>query len=292
MKERYKLAYPIRPHGEFFEVKGVTMCISVKGSGDKIIVLLSGIASPSPIIEMEALTSFLIEKYTVVTLEYPGYGLSNPPKTERICKNIAEEIHEALNKLGFSRYSIAAHSISGVYSLYYANKYSNEIETIIGIDSSVPEQIDNKKMTGNLIAYAERNYNRKNSGFLWWIAGYTAKRLLRCSKDYKYSREDIKVYGLLSSLNLASKSVLEEYRNIPRNFGKIRDLKYPSNIPVLFILSKKSVRSYKDWYILHEEILGRNKGKIIILKGGHYLHLTQPQKVAEEMDEFINSIKQ
>ena len=32
------------------------------------------------------------------------------------------------------------HSMSGLYALYYANKYSAEVEGVIGIDMSLPEK--------------------------------------------------------------------------------------------------------------------------------------------------------
>ena len=39
-----------------------------------------------------------------------------------------------------------AHSIGGLYSVYYANTYPEEIQGFIGIDSSVPKQNENEPM--------------------------------------------------------------------------------------------------------------------------------------------------
>lgn len=33
------------------------------------------------------------------------------------------------------------HSISGIYSLYYANKYPDEIQSVVGIDFTLPQAL-------------------------------------------------------------------------------------------------------------------------------------------------------
>lgn len=34
------------------------------------------------------------------------------------------------------------HSVSGIYSMYYANKYPDEIKEIIGIDCTLPQVVE------------------------------------------------------------------------------------------------------------------------------------------------------
>ncbi len=80
----------------------------------------------------------LAQHFTVVTIEPLGYGLSDETGEERTIENIVKELHECRKKLGYSRYFLLGHSISGVYALYYANCYRDELEGFIGIDTSVP----------------------------------------------------------------------------------------------------------------------------------------------------------
>ena len=80
----------------------------------------------------------LAQHFTVVTIEPLGYGLSDETGEERTIENIVKELHECIKKLGYSRYFLLGHSISGVYALYYANCYRDELEGFIGIDTSVP----------------------------------------------------------------------------------------------------------------------------------------------------------
>ncbi|HEX3078608.1 MAG TPA: alpha/beta hydrolase, partial [Lachnospiraceae bacterium] len=127
-------------YGQMVEVDDKNMCVDIKGSGEKVIVLLPGFASISPVLEMASLADVLKESYTVITIEPFGYGLSDQTGKERTIENITEELHTVLSKLGYSKYTIMAHSLSGLYSIYYTNKYPNEVEAFVGIDSSVPKQ--------------------------------------------------------------------------------------------------------------------------------------------------------
>lgn len=52
------------------------MCVSIDGSGKEILVIFPCYGSPSPILEIKALVSFLSKKYTVVTVEGFGNGQS------------------------------------------------------------------------------------------------------------------------------------------------------------------------------------------------------------------------
>lgn len=64
-----------------------------------------------------------------------GYGLSDQVDTERSIENIIEELYTCLEEIGVHQYYLMAHSISGLYSLYYANTYPEKIHGFIGIRS-------------------------------------------------------------------------------------------------------------------------------------------------------------
>ena len=67
-------------YGQMVEVGGENICVDIKGNGEKVIVLLPGFASISPILEMAPLADKLKDEYTVVTVEPFGYGLSDKTK--------------------------------------------------------------------------------------------------------------------------------------------------------------------------------------------------------------------
>ena len=120
-------------YGKLVEISNGKICIDVQDTGQKIVVLLTGAGSPSPVLEMAPLSEKLSGDFTVVTIEYFGYGLSDIVKSNRTIENICEEIHAVLQQLGYTRYVLMAHSISGIYGLYYTNIYPNEVQSFVGI---------------------------------------------------------------------------------------------------------------------------------------------------------------
>ena len=123
--------------GEQREIKfdnGKAMHAYVKGSGSKTIVILSGWGTKDPIDDFKTLADKLSDKFRVVILEYFGYGKSAN-------ESIVNEIRTALGKLGIEAlYILMPLSMSGLYCLYYASKYSEEVEGIIGLDMSLPQK--------------------------------------------------------------------------------------------------------------------------------------------------------
>jgi hypothetical protein len=57
-------------YGRLIDVNNGKMCVNVQGNGSKIVVLLTGAYSPSPVLEMAPLAEKLGDKFTIVTIEY------------------------------------------------------------------------------------------------------------------------------------------------------------------------------------------------------------------------------
>ena len=99
----------------------------------------------------------------MITVEPFGYGLSDQVDTERSIENIIEELYTCLEEIGVHQYYLMAHSISGLYSLYYANTYLEKIHGFIGIDYSVPKQNENEPFNTTklnfLMAYLSKAKN-------------------------------------------------------------------------------------------------------------------------------------
>lgn len=113
----------------------------VKGSGNKTIVMLSSWGADSPIDDFFPLYEKLSKDYKVVVLEYFGYSGSDITSDERTNAAMVQEIRTALCKLNINPpYILMPHSMSGLYSLYYANNYPSEVSGIIGIDMSLPQR--------------------------------------------------------------------------------------------------------------------------------------------------------
>lgn len=242
-------------------IENKTIRAYVKGSGDHTIVLLSGWSTEDPINDFNPLVEKLSDEYRVVVLEYFGYGSSSQTSTERSNKNIVEEIRTALAKLEIKPpYILMPHSMSGLYSLYYANHYPEEVEGIIGIDMSLPQK------------QLER-----------WPT----------NKDFD---EKAKISSPSNELN---ETMVNQWNKFRENSEELQDTKYSSTLPVLSFLATEQIESVNDlikkgemktsWEQMNRDMITNDAiQNIKILAGEHYLHHDQADQIAKLSKEFIS----
>lgn len=261
--------------------------VSVSGSGKEVILILGRKTSPSSIIEMKPLVHFLEDQYTIVTLDYPGSGSSDNYHSMRTLDNITEEIHEVMELLGYTKYTIASLAYAGLYSLYYINKYADEVKAVIGIDSFVAKQRNNETHEENLRFVNDVLIEFHNSSFAQWIVEKAAAWYLKRTKSYVYTQSEIEIYSNTAAYMYKNMTLLDEYKCPNENFETLNNISFPLNIPALFILSRRRIKKFKCWYDLHKNLLNNNNSKIVTLNGGKNLHLKQPERLAEEIKAFL-----
>lgn len=238
------------------EVNGKTMKAHVKGSGEKTIVMLSDWGTDSPIDDFFPLYEELSKDYKVVVLEYFGYFGSDVTNDERTNAAMVQEVRTALNKLNINPpYILMPHSMSGLYSLYYANNYPSEVSGIIGIDMSLPQM--------QLERWNEETFEKA-----------------------KLSQES-------SNLNI---SKINQWNKFYDNSKELKDLKYPSNLPVLAFLTKKQLKDVDEmieygamqtsWIQMNDNMItNANIQTRRILEGENFS--TQSNEIMKASIEFI-----
>lgn len=252
--------------------------VLVSGSGEEVILILGRRTSPSSIIEMKPLVHFLEDQYTIVTLDYPGSGSSDNYHSMRTLDNITSELHEVMELLGYTKYTIVSLAYAGLYSLYYANKYADEIKAIVCIDSFVAEQIKNETHKENLGVVNDILEEFHNSSFAQWIIEKVSAWYLKRVKSYVYTQNEIEIYSNTAAYMYKNMTLLDEYKCLDENFETLDNISFPLNIPALFILSKYRSKKNNGWYGLHKNLSGNSGSKIVTLKGGKNLHLKQPER--------------
>jgi pimeloyl-ACP methyl ester carboxylesterase len=276
--------------GDDVFVKGKNIRVSLAGEGDKTIVLLSGMGTPSPIIDFRPLANKLSKKYRVVTLEYTGNGLSDDSSESQTNQDKAEEIRSTLKQLKIKPpYILMPHSISGIYCLEYMNTYPEEVEAMIGIDSSVPNQMKNDPapQISKGIYFLAKFMDVTGLTRLSNRSGVSFIQEMENSKSY--SKEDIKNVTALVNQRSITKAQYSENKLLNNNGKALFDVKYPKDIPVLQILSSETCKSDALWIKLHEEMnTNLDIQKIEYLEGPHYLQWTQSEAIAAMTKEFIS----
>ena len=132
-------------YGEYFETSGGERInyTFYDSSSDDVAVILPGYGCSTAHYEFDTFADKLKDDYKIIIVEPLGVGLSDGTTKKRTVENYCEELHELMQYLEYDKYTIIGHSIAGLYSLYYANQYTDEVEAFIGIDASVPHQTDN-----------------------------------------------------------------------------------------------------------------------------------------------------
>jgi pimeloyl-ACP methyl ester carboxylesterase len=269
----------ITAYGQGVKVDGKTMNVVVSGDGEETIVLLPGLGTASPGRDFQPLTDELSKGYRVVVVEPFGTGLSDATDSPRTGENIAAEIHEALQQLGVTKYTLMAHSIGGIYALTYSAAYPDELTAFIGIDNSVPDQpgADEPIPTDAMVVLRNLGITR----LLAVIAGDPYDGL-------PYDDESRRQMAMLSAKNAGAPTMIDEVEHTPGNFAAVSGTVFPAGLPVLEFVSANDTA---EWIEIHEkQAASVEHGELVVLDGPHYLHHELSAEISERTAAFLEAL--
>lgn len=270
----------IKPYGKIVTVKGKKMNTYTVGNGTKNIVWFPGLNSVSPVLSYTNVLKELSPDYKVTVIEPFGYGLSDVIGTDRTLENIVEELHDAVKQVLIDeKYFIMAHSVSGIYSMKYANDYKKEVLGFIGIDTSTPDMYDGFNVMVEDSGDSNENLDIPNISDV--------------------SDEINKQYQALAKKVFGNQDAKNEAKLLNRNLQESKKYSFPKDLPVLFLLASQSVEDRhltpaknKDWVKMHEDLVkGSEFSKTLTLKGDHTLYDTAYREIAKEVKAFTDEIE-
>lgn len=277
--------------GELVEVDGKNMHIYTKGDGDNTIILLSGLGTTAPALDFEPLINEMSKNNKVVVVESFGYGWSDITNKERTVENIVEEIRISLKKSDIQGpYILMPHSISGIYSMYFANKYPEEVKAVIGIDPTLPQALE---YFGETAPTMPKYLSYLAPTGIARIALYISpESFLPIADVGTYSEENLTMTKAISAWRGYNKNVVTEANEIKDNIDKTVDMNFPSNMPVLFFTPKEeklTVDGKNKETFYETQLTNHQTSKVVTLQGHHYLHWTRDQEISKEVNEFIQA---
>ena len=135
--EIYRRIYP--PPGELVDVGGHSLHISCVGEGSPTVFLESGSGATS--VDWANIQPEVANTTRVCAYDRAGSGWSEPGPGPGDPQQIAGELHTLLGNAGIDGpYVLVGHSFGGLYVRMYAELYPNEVEGMVLVDSSHPEQ--------------------------------------------------------------------------------------------------------------------------------------------------------
>lgn len=277
----------LTPPGMMVTVNHHQMHVYAEGSGPRTLVFMSGGGTSSPMLDFKGLYSKLSDRYRIVVVEKAGYGYSETAAVARDIDTILEETRSALSSAGEQGpYILFPHSMSGIEALYWAQKYPEEVTSIIGLDPAIPQ------------AYEEYPLP---SPFMMGLTGFGARVGITrffpgivdsspAIQEKLLSAQEAKVYRAIFYQKTQTSNMKEEVRTIVANAKKVAEGGIPE-VPLYFFISDGADLPLADWkQLLMNYAEAAAHGKYRTLDCGHYIHDYEPEIIAEESIKYIEGL--
>ena len=289
----------------YTDVDGKKMATYIVGDGKDTLVIMSGNDDPCPTLSMRYLADELSSDYKVVVLDYLGTGFSDDPTTNRTSKNIAYEIHEALQDLGINKkYILVPEYFSGIYAQEYVKKYKDEVKAVIAIESKVSsEWMDVARSSGMSIMEYNKCGQRDS------VLNYCLARFLNFTgidelvwpliKPYYISgldKSEQEIAKYLVFNRIYNSTYVNETKYKYDNLVKSNSAQYPRNKYIIDILTYSNVSELKDMGINSEEAhakacFDRARHKVEYVYDIYKCFFREPRKMKEVINKSVDYIK-
>lgn len=275
----------LTPLGELVEVNGHNMSIYVEGDGDKTLVFMSGGGTCSPILDFKSLYSLLSDDYKIVVVEKFGYGFSDVVDENRDIDTILSETRMALDKAGIeSPYVLCPHSLSGLEALYWAQKYPQEVEAIVGLDMAVPGYYDEMKIS---IPTVKLGHYGAVLGITRLIPSLAESDAIKFGT---LSEREKEIYRAVFYQKTATVTMINEVKAVKDNANVVKENGIPQVPMLLFISDGSGGTGFTEemWRSIPKEyISGHDNASYIELDCPHYVHDYEYEEISKEIRNFI-----
>lgn len=246
--------------------KSVLTPQKLDAGGHSLNMLIGGEGSPTVVFEAgfgAGLTSWAtVQSNTAkfartVSYDRAGLGQSEPGPKPRAAKQIAAELHTALQKAGIAPpYLLVGHSFGGIYARVFADMYPNEVAGMVLIDPS------------------QEAFN-----------------------DWAKTHQEAQRVALDEQITKASQGVRDEAAEVNASYALSRSTKVPAGIPVILLTAMKDdtmpAEVRKVWVQMHEDWIAKVPGgkHIMVENSGHFIQAEQPQVVLDAIKQVVDQAR-
>lgn len=273
-----------KPIGQFVRLDGHEMNVLVKGRGKHTLVFLAGLGTTSPVLDFKALYSLLENEFRIAVPEKFGYGFSDIVREVRSFAGNVELYRSALAARGIEGpYILCAHSISGLEAMLWAQRYPQEVEAIVGLDTT-PANFARE------LRSEELNLRRVIRGKLLNLTGLSRLGKPQCLPQLTVQEK--RVIRELCVRNNCNYDIVSECRDIPKACEAISRAPLPAQ-PCVHFLSKRDpgLPWAEKWRKAHQDYAEASvDGRLVQLDCGHYVHDFEFEKIAAEIRKLANRL--
>jgi len=281
--------------GKKVEVGGTVLNVYTEGSGTATIVFLSGGGVTCPVLEYKPIYRRMSAKHRIAVIEKAGYGFSGKMKTPRTVENLVSEDREALRKAGIEPpYVLAAHSYSGLETVYWANTYPDEVTAVLSMDMGIPdyavlqaEEVSDARRD-KLLARQHRLMKRiAKDGLLAKLFRNRTENISGLLTGSELTEEEKQIYRRLFYKNLANDEYIEESRLMTANAAAAIAtgiLECPS---CFYISDMKGMCRQKTWRQAGLEYAEKCGAEVHLSDKGHMMYAVIPDEMSETFESFL-----
>lgn len=121
------------PDSQFIEIEGHTVHYRITGKGEPIILLHDAYSSLHTWAEW---TDSLSQRYQVISLDLPGFGLTGPhPQGSYSAFMYAAFLDQFVQRIGLKRFHLAGNGLGAEIAWFYATDHANRLRKLILLDA-------------------------------------------------------------------------------------------------------------------------------------------------------------
>lgn len=265
-----------------------------------VLVMLPGLASPSPHIEFKPLAQALDSEFNVVIIEPLGYGLSDLASTDRTAKNINQELDKMLDEMEINECVLLVHSFGGVYGMDFVRDYPEKVKGFIAVDNTVydPGLIEDLAAGKEHMLQDIEQFNRTRDSFssIQEFQNAIAQNPEKYQAElpqvtgYTYSERDKEEYIQAVSLG-SNETIKNEVSLMNQSLEGIKGKKFPDSLPVLTMICSSNA-TIPAWVTGHRNQLNFESGnhELYTVEGNHYIWYTNMSGVVDHIKEWKSAL--
>jgi pimeloyl-ACP methyl ester carboxylesterase len=297
--------YP--PLGRLVDVGGYRLHLTTAGAGKPTVVMDAGLGHFSLI---WSLVQKEVATFThVCTYDRAGYAWSDRGPQPRTSSQIVRELHTLLANGGImGPYILVGHSFGGLNMYLYACQYPDEVAGLILVDA-VSKNIlahDGQGMHYfigfNKIKYRLLTSMTRFGLFRLFLRLRGPERALGFITSFPPETRSRLVAGILRKSYQASAA---ENASLRESITQAEQAHFPTKTPLVVLShgipdmfssrmsAEESALAEKTWQAIQEELASLSTdGRLIVAeKGGHKIHIDQPEVVVEAIRQLVEEIR-
>ncbi|MFC9414957.1 alpha/beta fold hydrolase [Bacillus mobilis] len=280
------------PSGKVYNINGENMHLYAGGQGNVTVVFASGWGTPNPYVDFYPLYEKLAPHVKFAVYDRFGYGYSDTTDKKRDIDIITNEIHEILQASGQKPpYIFVGHSLGSLETIRFAQKYPDEIQGIVLLDSGSPEYYYDDVETPMSGGFTNNLLINTGVFRMLFHSDSVIEKSRKNRNGLKFVPDKLKEIDLTASLlKLKNDNIDDELRQSKTNAKIVLDDKQPFPFPLTVLTADYLGATDEVWNKYEKEFTSWSlQAKQMVIKDtDHYIHQFRPDLVADEILTLAN----